>query len=65
MLLESSQVFTILVTIIGAGFTSYVGVKVALAEMRENIKSINKDLTEIDSRVKRLESPFFDKRQQS
>lgn len=63
MQLESSQILTILITIIGAGFSAYVGVKIALAEIRQNINSINKDLLEHDGRIKRLETPYFDKRQ--
>lgn len=49
-------------TIIGAAITGYVGIKVALAEVRKDIKSLNELCEKLDRRVDRLESPYFNER---
>jgi hypothetical protein len=47
--------------IFGAGLASYVGVKVAIAEMRRDLKNHQERLDYQDRRLERLESPFFQK----
>jgi len=45
--------------ILGAGFSSYMGVKVALAEVRGDIKRLDKDMRDLEARATRLERPYF------
>jgi hypothetical protein len=45
--------------IFGAGLSAYVGVRVALAEVRTQIIALAKDLEQLNSRVERLEGPYF------
>jgi hypothetical protein len=44
---------------IGAGFSAYVGVRVGLAEVRGDIKRLDKDVEDLDGRTRRLEEPYF------
>lgn len=48
-------------TIIGAGVAVYVGVKVALAELRRDLSAQKDRITAVDSRVTRLENPYFER----
>ena len=48
--------------ILGAGLSSYVGVKVALAELRGEVKRLNKEIMDLESRADRLEKPYFNRR---
>ncbi len=61
------QIIVSVITIIGAGIAAYVGVRVAIAEIRGDIKLHDKALEKHDERfdrfedrVKRLEQPFFE-----
>jgi len=47
--------------ILGAGVSSYVGVRVALAEIRGELKRLDKDVTDLETAVSRLEKPYFNK----
>lgn len=49
-------------TMIGAAITGYVGIKVALAEVRKDIKSVNQACDKLEKRLDRLETPYFDRR---
>ena len=49
---------------IGAGFSAYVGVRVGLAEVRGDIKRLDKDVDDLDGRTRRLEAPYFGQRGQ-
>ena len=48
--------------ILGAGLSSYVGVRVALAELRGEVKRLNKEIMDLESRADRLEKPYFNRR---
>ena len=50
-----------LLTIVLAGVSSYVGVKVAIAEIRGDIKRHDEKLSEHDDRLDRLEAGYFKK----
>lgn len=45
--------------IVGAGISSYVGVRVAMAEMRGDLKRHEGAITDLKDRVHRLERPYF------
>ena len=45
--------------IMGSGISAYVGVRVALAEMRGDVKRLDKDVGMHDQRIARLEEPYF------
>jgi len=47
---------------IGAGFSAYVGVRVGLAEVRGDIKRLDKNVDDLDGRTRRLEAPYFGSR---
>lgn len=47
------------ITILGAGFSAFLGVKIALAEMRGDLKRHEDQLKSHGSRLDRLEKPFF------
>lgn len=64
------QIIISLITILGAGVSVYVGVRVALAEIRRDIRSlesadaalqraIERDVSEMRARIERLESGYF------
>jgi hypothetical protein len=55
------QLLVPLITVLGAGLASYVGVKVALAEMRIKIEALEDTQSDLKSRVVRLESGYFQK----
>lgn len=48
-----------LVTILGSGASVYVGVKVALAEIRTGLGSLEKRVERAESRLDRLEEKYF------
>lgn len=56
------QVLIGALTMIGAAITGYVGIKVALAEVRKDIKTLNWLVEKLDERIDRLESPYFKSR---
>lgn len=67
------QTLISLVSMLGAGFASYVGVRVALAEVKRDIAAIEKaaeerkltmaeTIMELKSRVTRLETSYFQER---
>lgn len=49
-------------TILGAAVTGYVGIKVALAEVRKDIKNLNEACDKLEKRLDRLENPYFTSR---
>lgn len=49
-------------TMIGAAITGYVGIKVALAEVRKDIKNLNEACSKLERRLDRLENPYFESR---
>lgn len=49
-------------TMIGAAITGYVGIKVALAEVRKDIKNLNQACEKLEKRLDRLENPYFNER---
>lgn len=51
--------------ILGAGLSSYVGVRVAMAEMRGDLKRHEGSITDLKSRVDRLEKPYFNEEPKS
>jgi hypothetical protein len=53
------QVLIGALTIIGAAITGYVGIKVALAEVRKDIKNLGIIIDKLDKRIDRLENPYF------
>lgn len=48
-----------ILTVAAAGISSFVGVRVALAEARRDIRNLEKRLEDCDKRFDRLEEPFF------
>ena len=46
-------------TVLGAGFSVYVGVRVALSELRKDISTLTRDIVTLDARIKRIEDPYF------
>ena len=44
---------------LGSGISSWAGVKVALAEMRQKQDSHDESLTKLEKRVDRLEEKYF------
>lgn len=48
--------------IFGSGVSAYVGVRVALAEVKGEIKRHQEALEDHSERLLRLERPFFDRR---
>lgn len=50
---------TPIVTILGAGLSAFLGVRVALAEVRTKIEAHEDKLKEHNSRLNRLEEPYF------
>jgi hypothetical protein len=48
--------------VVGAGISAYLGVRVALAELRGEIKRLDLGLQDLVSRTERLEAPFFERR---
>jgi len=62
-----SETLQMAITIIGAGVAAYIGVRVAIAEIKGDIKRHDEALEKHDDRfgrfedrVKRLEQPFFE-----
>jgi len=66
------QIIISLITIIGSGVGVYVGVRVALAEIRKDIKALEnkdadiarlmeRDFQDLRGRVSRLEEQYFNK----
>lgn len=64
------QVIISLVTVIGAGISVYVGVRVALAEIRRDLRALEtadaqlertvaREFSDIRDRVQRLEDTYF------
>jgi hypothetical protein len=53
------QVIISLGTVICSGISVYVGVKVALAEIRRDIVAQQKQLDQHDERLNRLEAGYF------
>lgn len=64
------QIIVSLLTILGAGVSVYVGVRVALAEMKRDIRAIeeshtafqrlvDRDQSALDRRIQRIEEAFF------
>lgn len=49
------------ITVIGAGISSYLGVRIALAELRKDVASLKETDIEHGKRLERLEAPFFSK----
>lgn len=48
-------------SIVGSTLAAYVGVRVAIAEMRRDIASLKEADAKVDDRVKRLEQPYFER----
>jgi hypothetical protein len=53
------QLLVSLLTITGSGISVYVGVKVAIAEIRGDITRHEMQINSLQSRVDRLEKPYF------
>jgi hypothetical protein len=53
------QLLQITVSIVGAGLSAYVGVRVALAELKRDIANQKEAHKGIVERVERLEQPYF------
>jgi hypothetical protein len=47
--------------IFGSGLSAYVGVRVALAELRGDIRRLDKSVVKLEERASRLEQPYFDR----
>lgn len=48
--------------ILGSGFSAYMGVRIALAEVRSDIRHLQSATKSLDTRVERLEAPYFERR---
>lgn len=57
--MAESEIVVAVLTILGAGFSSYVAVKVALAEHAARIASLEENQKEIRGRIGRLEAGYF------
>jgi hypothetical protein len=53
------QLLISVLTIAGSGLSVYVGVRVAIAEMRRDIRNHERLLDDHKERIERLESPYF------
>ena len=53
------QLIVGILVILGSGISSWAGVKVALAEMRQKQDSHDESLTKLEKRVDRLEEKYF------
>lgn len=49
-------------TMLGAAITGYVGIKVALAEVRKDIRGLGESCARLERRIDRLEDPYFNPR---
>lgn len=50
---------TPIVTILGAGLSAFMGVRIALTEMRVKLQAHDDKLKEHSDRLNRLEEPYF------
>ena len=53
------QLVQVVFSVIGSAIAAYVGVRVAIAEMRRDIAALKETDEEIGDRVRRLEQPYF------
>ena len=53
------ELVTPLITILGAGISSYVGVRVAIAEMRVRLDTFEDNQKDLKSRIERMEAGYF------
>ena len=61
------QILLSSITVIGAGISVFVGIRVGLAELRRDLRALEKDLqevkdrelTDVRSRITRLEGKYF------
>lgn len=53
------QVIVGMLVVLGSGLASWIGVKVALAEMRQRQDNHDDQLEKIERRLDRLESKYF------
>lgn len=56
---QGLQLLVGMLVILGSGVASWVGVKVALAEMRARQNNHDKQIDDIERRVTRLEEKYF------
>lgn len=56
------QIVISAITVIGAGISAYVGVKVALAEVRVEQKAQGERIKDVETDVRRLEDALFFKK---
>jgi hypothetical protein len=61
--LEGWQFVTTVITIIGSGFSAWVGVRVALAHIEGRLNEHDRDIASLDKKIERLEDPYFRKRE--
>jgi hypothetical protein len=54
-----TQVLISLAGILGSGFSAYLGVRIALTELRGDLKRLEGDLDALEHRTARLEAPYF------
>ena len=75
-LLMNPQLIISIITIVGSGISVYIGMRVALAEIKKDIENlrnkdaeimhlVEKDLQDMRSRVNRLEDQHFNHRSQT
>lgn len=55
------QVAVALTGILGAGLSSYIGVRVALAEIRKDLEAQKERIGQNEKRLDRLEASYFDR----
>lgn len=56
------NVLIALAGMMGSGFSAYVGVRVALAEVKGDVRRLQEDVAHVEERVERLEKPYFERR---
>jgi hypothetical protein len=54
-------ILNLALSLIGGGVGAYVGLRVALARLQEQMKAANERLAEHGERLKRLEGVYFDR----
>ena len=54
------QLIIAVLTMVGSGFTCYLGVRLAIAAIRGDVKRHEEQIGEISDRLLRLERPFFE-----
>ena len=56
---NEAQLIIAVLTMIGSGVMCYIGVRVALAEIRGDVKRHDEQISDMSDRIVRLENEYF------